>query len=160
MVSNVRGELGQITGRVVIDESDPTKSSVAVSIDAATINTRDPKRDEHLRSADFLDVKTYPTITFTSKRVQAGNGGNLFVTGDLTIHGVTREVTLDVDPLSSEVKDPWGNVKRGVEARARINRKDFDVVWNMGLDGGGLLVGDEISINLEVELGRQATATA
>jgi polyisoprenoid-binding protein YceI len=156
MVSNVRGEFGHISGQVVIDEVDITRSSVEVSIDASTINTHDPKRDEHLRSADFFDVATYPTITFKSKRVQAGKGGDLFVTGDLTIRGITREVTLDVEPLSPEVKDPWGNVKRGASARARVNRKDFNVVWNATLDGGGVVVGDDVAITIEVELGRKA----
>jgi len=156
MVSNVRGELGQISGRVVLDETDVSRSTVEASIDAATINTRDAKRDEHLRSPDFLDVATFPTISFKSKRVQDGKGGGLFVTGDLTLHGVTREVTLDVEPLSAEINDPWGNVKRGVSARARINRRDFGVVFNMPLEGGGLLVGEEISIDLEIELGRKA----
>jgi polyisoprenoid-binding protein YceI len=156
MVSNVRGELGKISGHVVIDESDLTRSTVEASIDAATINTRDEKRDEHLRSPDFLDVKTFPTITFKSKRVQIGKGGGLFVSGDLTLHGVTREVTLDVEPLSADINDPWGNVKRGVSARTRINRKDFGVVFNMVLEGGGVLVGEEITIDLEVELGRKA----
>ena len=156
MVSNVRGEFGHITGTVVIDDVDLSRSSVDVSIDASTINTHDTKRDEHLRSADFFEVATYPTITFKSKRVQPGKGGDLFVTGDLTIRGITREVTLDVEPLSPEVNDPWGNVKRGASARARINRKDFNVVWNAALDGGGVLVGDEIAVTLEVELGRKA----
>ena len=155
MVSNVRGEFGHISGTVVIDEVDVTRSSVDVSIDASTVNTHDAKRDEHLRSADFFDVATYPVITFKSKRVQAGKGGDLFVTGDLTIRGVTREVTLDVEPLSPEINDPWGNVKRGASARARVNRKDFNVVWNASLDGGGVLVGDDVAITLEIELGRK-----
>jgi len=156
MVSNVRGEFGHISGTVVIDEVDVTRSSVDVSIDASTVNTHDAKRDEHLRSADFFDVATYPAITFKSKRVQPAKGGDLFVTGDLTIRGITREVTLDVEPLSAEINDPWGNVKRGASARARINRKDFNVVWNAALDGGGVLVGDDIAITLEIELGRKA----
>jgi polyisoprenoid-binding protein YceI len=156
MVSNVRGEFGQLSGQVVIDDIDVTRSTVEVSIDVSTINTHDAKRDEHLRSADFFDVARFPTITFKSKRVQNGKGGDLFVTGDLTIRGITREVTLDVEPLSPEVNDPWGNVKRGASARARINRKDFEVVWNAALDGGGVLVGDEVAITLEVELGRKA----
>jgi len=156
MVSNVRGEFGHVSGQVVIDEVDVTRSSVDVTIDASTINTHDAKRDEHLRSGDFFDVATYPTITFKSKRVQSGKGGDLFVTGELTIHGITREVTLDVEPLSPEVNDPWGNVKRGASARARINRKDFNMVFNAALDGGGVLVGDEVGITLEVELGRKA----
>jgi len=155
MVSNVRGELGKLTGQVVIDESDPTRSSVEATIDATAINTRDEKRDAHLRSPDFLDVAAHPTITFRSKRVQAGRSGHLLVTGDLTIRGITREYTLEVEPLSPEIRDPWGNDKRGVTATARINRKDFDVSWNAALDGGGLVVGDEVSVTLEVELGRR-----
>jgi polyisoprenoid-binding protein YceI len=157
MVANVRGELGQVSGHVVLDEADLTRSSVEATIDVKAINTRDPKRDEHLRSADFLDVANHPTITFKSTRVQAGKGDNLFVTGQLTLRGVTREITLDVEAPTAEVPDPWGNLKRGVTARARLNRKDYNVVWNAALDGGGLLVGEEISIELEIELGRKAT---
>lgn len=156
MVSNVRGELGQISGQVVIDDIDITQSSVDVTIDVLALNTHDAKRDEHLRSPDFFDVAQFPNITFKSKRVQPGKGGDLFVTGDLTIRGITREVTLDVEPLSPEVNDPWGNVKRGASARARINRKEFSVVWNAALDGGGVLVGDEVAVTLEIELGRKA----
>jgi polyisoprenoid-binding protein YceI len=156
MVSNVRGEFRKVTGHVVIDEVDVTRSSVEVTIDASSIDTHDEKRDQHLRSPDFFDVATYPTLTFKSKRVQAGKGGGLFVTGDLSLHGVTREVTLDVEPLSPEVTDPWGNVKRGASARTRLNRKDFGLVWNATLDGGGVLVGDEVSVTIEVELGRRA----
>jgi polyisoprenoid-binding protein YceI len=155
MVSNVRGEFGHISGTVIIDDVDVARSSVDVTIDASTINTHDAKRDEHLRSPDFFDVATYPTITFKSKRVQAGKGGDLFVTGDLGIRGVTREVTLDVEPLSPEINDPWGNVKRGASARARVNRKDFGLLWNAALDGGGVVIGDEVTITLEVELGRK-----
>jgi polyisoprenoid-binding protein YceI len=155
MVSNVRGELGQITGRVVIDESDLSRSHVEATIDATAINTRDEKRDAHLRSPDFFDVQKYPTITFRSTRVLPGKSGHLQVTGALTIRGITREVTLDVEPLSPEVRDPWGNDKRGVTATTRINRKDFEVSWNAALDGGGLVVGDEVSVTLEVELGRK-----
>ncbi|HEY8923150.1 MAG TPA: YceI family protein [Polyangia bacterium] len=156
MVSNVRGEFRKVAGHVVIDEVDITRSSVDVTIDASSIDTHDEKRDQHLRSADFFDVAAHPTLTFKSKRVQAGKGGGLFVTGDLNLHGVTREVTLDVEPLSPEVTDPWGNVKRGASARTRINRKDFGLVWNATLDGGGVLVGDEVNVTIEVELGRRA----
>jgi len=141
---------------VFIDDVDLTRSTVEVTIDAASINTRDAKRDEHLRSPDFFDVAAFPTVTFKSKRVQPGKGGGLFVTGDLSIHGVTREVTLDVESLSPEVNDPWGNTKRGASARTRVNRKDFNLVWNAALDGGGVLIGDEVSIAIEVELGRKA----
>ena len=155
MVSNVRGEFRSVAGSVVIDEVDVTRSTVDVTIDATSIDTHDEKRDQHLRSADFFDVATYPTLTFKSKRVQAGKGGGLFVTGDLSLHGVTREVTLDVEPLSPEVADPWGNIKRGASARTRLNRKDFGLVWNATLDGGGVLVGEEMSVTIEVELGRR-----
>jgi polyisoprenoid-binding protein YceI len=160
MVSNVRGELGRISGKVVIDEGDVTRSTVEASIDASTINTRDEKRDEHLRSPDFLDVKKHPTITFKSKRVRKGRGTALLVTGDLTIRGVTRETTLEVDALAPEVRDPWGNLKRGASATTKINRKDFGMSFNIPLDGGGVVVGDEVSINLEVELGRKAATAA
>ena len=155
MVSNVRGEFRQIAGSVDIDEVDVTRSTVDVTIDASSIDTHDPKRDEHLRSADFLDVAKYPTLTFKSTRVQGGKSGGLFVAGQLTLHGVTREVTLDVEPLSPEVTDPWGNIKRGASARVRINRKDFGLVWNAALDGGGVLVGEEVGVTLEIELGRR-----
>jgi polyisoprenoid-binding protein YceI len=156
MVSNVRGEFRKIAGTVVIDEVDVTRSTVDVTIDASSIDTHDGKRDEHLRSPDFLDTATYPTLTFKSTRVQAAKGGGLFVAGQLTLRGVTREVTLDVEPLSHEVTDPWGNIKRGASARARLNRKDFGLVWNANLDGGGVVVGDEVALTLEVELGRRS----
>jgi polyisoprenoid-binding protein YceI len=155
MVTNVRGELGPITGRVIIDESDLSRSSVEATIDATAISTRDEKRDAHLRSPDFFDVEKYPTITFRSRRVEPGKGGHLRVTGDLTIRGITRETTLEVEPLSPEVRDPWGNDKRGISATTRINRKDFEVSWNAALDGGGLVVGDEVAVTIEVELGRK-----
>jgi polyisoprenoid-binding protein YceI len=156
MVTNVRGELGTVTGHVTIDEQDLTRSSVEATIDVAGINTRDEKRDAHLRSADFFDVQTYPTITFRSTRVQVGKDGNLLVTGDLTMRGVTKPATLDVEPLSHEVRDPWGNSKRGATATARLNRKDWNISWNANLDGGGLVVGDEVSVTIDIELGRRA----
>lgn len=160
MVSNVRGELGKITGKVVFDEHDVNRSSVEASIDASTINTRDQKRDDHLRSPDFLDVKKNPTITFKSKRVRKGKGASLLVTGDLTIRGVTRETTLEVEGIGApEVRDPWGNLKRGASATTKINRKDFGMTFNIPLGGGGVVVGDEVSIALDVELGRKAATT-
>jgi polyisoprenoid-binding protein YceI len=156
MVSNVRGELGPIVGQVLIDETDLTRSRVDATIDASRISTRDEKRDEHLRSSDFLDVKSHPSFLFHSTLVRHGKTGHLLVTGELTIRGVTREVTLDVEPLSPDIRDPWGNVKRGVTATTKINRKDFGVSWNAALDGGGVVVGDEVTITLEVELGRKS----
>jgi polyisoprenoid-binding protein YceI len=154
MVSHVRGHLGPVTGTVVIDEQDPARSRVDVSVDARGIDTRDAKRDEHLRSADFLDVAHHPTVTFRSTRVEAraGLGGDLRVTGDLTIRGVSRPVTLDVEALPPAIKDPWGNARRGVSARARISRKEWGLQWNLAIEAGGVAVGDEVTIEIEAEI--------
>jgi polyisoprenoid-binding protein YceI len=155
MVSNVRGEFSGIAGTVVFDPENATHSKVEATIDATTINTRDEQRDQHLKSADFLDVEKFPKITFVSKKVAPAGEGEWKVTGDLTIHGVTREVTLDVEGPAPEARDPWGNVKTGISASTKLNRKDFGLVWNMALETGGVLVGDEIAIHLELELARQ-----
>jgi polyisoprenoid-binding protein YceI len=152
MVSHVRGELGPISGTVSIDDQDVTRSRIDVSIDASKIATRDDKRDEHLRSADFLDVANHPTVTFKSTRVERAGGDELRVIGDLTIRGTTRPVTLTVESLAAAVSDPWGNTKRGATARAKINRKDWGLAWNVGLEAGGVLVGEDVAIELEVEL--------
>ncbi len=151
MVSNVRGEFSKVTGTVVVDPDAPENSKVEAHIDASTIHTRDEQRDAHLKSADFLDVEKFPEITFVSKKV-AGADGEWKVTGDLTIHGVTKQVTLDVEGLAPEVKDPWGNVKSGATATTKISRKDFGMVFNMALETGGVMVGDEVTISLELEL--------
>ena len=158
MISNVRGEFGKVSGNVVLDPSDLTKSTVEVSVDATTINTREPQRDEHLRSADFFDVANHPAITFRSKQITAAGAGRFKVTGDLTIRGVTRTVTFDVDGPTPPVKDPWGNVRAGVSATAKINRKDFGLVWNALTEAGGVVVGDEVSITFEAELIQKAPA--
>jgi len=157
MVSHVRGHLGPVTGTVFIDEQDLTRSRVDVSIDARGIDSREPKRDEHLRSADFLDVANHPTITFRSSRVEAPSGarGDLRVTGDLTIRGVTHPVTLEVDPLPAPIQDPWGNTRRGVSARARISRKEWGLTWNLALEAGGVVVGDEVAIEIDAEITAQ-----
>ena len=151
MVANVRGEFSKVSGTVVVDPDAPENSRVEAHIDAASIHTRDEQRDAHLKSADFLDVEKFPEITFVSKKI-AGADGEWKITGDLTIHGVTKQVTLDVEGPSPEVKDPWGNVKSGASAVTKINRKDFGLVWNVGLETGGLLVGEEVAITLELEL--------
>ncbi len=152
MVSHVKGNFNKYTGVVDINDKDITKSNVNVTIDAASINTNVQKRDEHLRSADFFDVAKYPSLTFSSKKwTKAGNGA-LKVTGDLTIHGITRTVVLNVAPFSKESKDPWGNLRRGTSASTTINRKDFGLVWNQALETGGVAVGEEVNISLEVEL--------
>ncbi|MEI6692034.1 MAG: YceI family protein [Chlorobium sp.] len=152
MVSHVKGNFNKYTGVVDLNDKDITKSNVNVSIDAASINTNVQKRDEHLRSADFFDVAKYPTLTFVSKKWARAAKGALKVTGDLTIHGVTREVMLNVAPFSKESKDPWGNFRRGTSATTTINRKDYGLVWNQALETGGVAVGEDVNISLEVEM--------
>jgi len=152
MVSNVKGSFEKFTGTIDINDKDITKSKVEVTIDTASINTNVQKRDEHLRSADFFDVAKYPTMTFVSKKVAKAGKDSLKVTGDLTLHGVTREVVLDVEPLAMESKDPWGNLRRGTTATTKINRKDFGLVWNKALETGGVAVGEEVLITLEIEM--------
>jgi polyisoprenoid-binding protein YceI len=151
MVANVKGHFSGITGTVVIDPGSPENSHVEATIDTTTIHTRDEQRDAHLKSADFLDVEKFPSIKFVSKKI-AGSDGEWKVTGDLAIHGVTKEVTLDVEGPAPEAKDPWGNVKTGATATTKINRKEFGLVWNVALETGGVLVGDDIAITLELEL--------
>ena len=152
MVSNVRGEFAKLSGSVEGQASDVTTARISVTIDAASINTREPKRDADLRSPNFFDVAKYPALTFVSKKVEKAGAGKLKVTGDLTIHGVTREVVLDVDGPTPEMKDPWGGIRVGAHATATIDRKDFGLLWNKTLDGGGVLVGDEVAISIDVEL--------
>jgi polyisoprenoid-binding protein YceI len=154
-VSNVKGDFSKSRGVVVIDDKDITQLRVEVAIDAASVNTGHAQRDEHLRGPDFFDVSKHPTLTFVSKNVSKADGGRLKVTGDLTIHGVTREITVDVEGPTAEVKDPWGNFRRGATATTKINRKDFGLTWNKVLDGGGLVVADEVNIYVEVELVRK-----
>jgi len=155
MVSNVRGEFTKIQGTVDYDDKNPAAIRIEAVIDAASINTGEPKRDEHLRSPDFFDVAKFPTITFRSKSARKTADG-LAVTGDLTIHGVTREVVLHVEGPTPEVKDPWGNIRRGATATTKINRKDFGLTWNAVLETGGVVVGEEVSITIDVEAVRAA----
>ena len=150
MVSKVHGRFSSWSGKLAIDDADLTKSSVDVSIDAATIDTREPKRDEHLRSADFLEVERFPHLTFKSTHVVKTGDDTLDVHGDLTIHGVTRPVVLAVE-LGGQAKDPWGGTRAGFSAKTAISRKDFGLTWNVALETGGILVGDKIEIGLEIE---------
>jgi polyisoprenoid-binding protein YceI len=150
MISNVRGEFHNLAGTLLLDEKDITKSSVEVTIDATTLDTREPRRDTHVKSADFLDVANFPTMTFKSKSVSVAGEGRLKVTGDLTIRGVTKEVVLDVDGPTPALK-AGNSTRRGASATTKINRKDFGVSWSRALDGGGVVVGDEVSITLDVE---------
>ena len=155
MISNVKGEFTQVSGQIFFDPQKPETLSAEATIDVSTINTREPDRDKHLKSADFFDVATFPTITFKSRQAAKGPGG-LKLTGDLTIHGITREVTLDLEGPTPPVKDPWGNTRVGASATTKINRKEFGLTWNQALETGGFLVGDEIKITVDVELVAQA----
>lgn len=150
-ISNVRGAFTKVTGTVVLNEKDITGSEVSAVIDAGSVDTRVPDRDKDIRSANFLDVEKYPTLEFKSKRV-VNNGGKLQLIGDLTLHGTTREVTLDVEGPTPELNDPWGNVRRGFSATTTINRKEFGVVWSNTLKTGEAVVGDTVNIQLDVEL--------
>lgn len=154
-VSNVKGEFKKAKGTVSIDESDLTGLKVEVTIDVNSLNTDQAKRDDHLKGEDFFNVAKYPTITFVSKKVIRVDEDRLKVVGDLTLHGVTREVTVDVDGPSPEVKDPGGNIRRGATGTLKINRKDFGMVWHKTLDNGGMVVGDDVNISVEVELVRK-----
>jgi polyisoprenoid-binding protein YceI len=156
MISNVKGEFTNISGKVVFDPANPSASSIEVTIDAASINTRDPQRDAHLKSADFLDVANHPSITFRSKQVAPAGKDAYEITGNLTIHGVTREVKLLADGVTPEAKDPWGGFRRGATATTTIQRKDFGLTWQMALEAGGFLVGEEVHITIDAELVRKA----
>jgi polyisoprenoid-binding protein YceI len=151
MISTVRGQLRTFTGKATGDPTAPDKGAIEVTIDATSIDTANPKRDEHLKSPDFLDVAKFPTITFKSKKIAAAGQGKAKLTGDLTLHGVTKEVVLDVDGLTPAIKDPMGNTRAGAHATTKIDRKDFGIVYNKTLDGGGLMVGDEIDVTIDVE---------
>jgi polyisoprenoid-binding protein YceI len=151
MISNVKGHFSKISGTLTLDESDPGRSRVEATIDAASIDTRDVQRDAHLRSADFLEVDKFPTLAFKSGRVNVVRDGELSVEGDLSIHGITRKVVFDVEGPTLPTKDPWGNTRVGVSATTKINRKDFGLTWNAALETGGILVGEEVTITLEVE---------
>ena len=154
-VSSVKGDFSKFRGVVTIDDKDITQMKVEMSIEAASVNTDHAQRDDHLRGPDFFDVVKYPAITFVSSRVIKADGDKLKVTGDLTLHGVTREITVDVEGPTAEVRDPGGNFRRGATATAKINRRDFGLAWNKVLDSGGLVVGDEVNIYVEVELIRK-----
>lgn len=157
-ISTVRGAFSKITGTLVLDDKDVAKSTVEVSIDVSTVDTREPDRDKDLRSDRFFDVAHFPTMTFKSKKVEQAGPGKLKVAGDLTIRGTTKEVVLDVDGPAAPVKDPWGNARTAVTATTKVNRQDFGVKWNATLDGGGVVVGDDVNITIDVELIQRAAA--
>jgi polyisoprenoid-binding protein YceI len=155
MISTVKGRFGEVSGKVVADDADPARAQIEVTINAASIDTREAQRDAHLRSADFFDAENFPALTFRSTRIEKASGDDLKVTGDLTIRGTTREVVLDVTS-EGRVTDPWGGQRAGYSAKTKIKRSDFGLTWNMALETGGVVVGDEIKIALEVELVKQA----
>jgi polyisoprenoid-binding protein YceI len=151
MISNVKGQFPKVTGALTLDESDLTNSHVEASIAAASIETRDEQRDAHLKSADFFDVEKFPTLSFKSTGISLIRDGELAVEGDLTIRGVTRKVRFSVEGPTPPAKDPWGNTRVAVSATTKINRKDFGLTWNAALETGGILVGDEVTITLDVQ---------
>jgi polyisoprenoid-binding protein YceI len=158
MVSTVRGQFDKVSGTVSFDDKDLTKAKLNVTIDAASIDTREPKRDEHLRSADFFDVKQFPSLTFVSTKVAKGPGGKYLVTGDLTMRGITKSITLTADAPTAAVKNPWGKLVRGVYATGKLNRKDFGLNWNKALEAGGVVVSDEVQLTIDAELNEKAPA--
>lgn len=151
MITNVKGQFTGVSGVLTLDPVNLANSHVEASIDAASINTREPQRDTHLKSADFFDVEKFPTLTFKSTSVKRTDDDELAVTGDLTIHGVTREVVFTVEGPTAPGKDPWGNTRIGLSAVTKINRKDFGLTWNAALETGGILVGDQVTITLDAQ---------
>jgi polyisoprenoid-binding protein YceI len=154
MISKVRGQFHSFTGNVQFDEQNPAASAVNVEIDAASLDTRDEKRDGHLKAADFLDVANYPTISFVSKRIEVVDDSHGKITGDLSIRGVTREVVLETE-YNGQSLSPWGTTSAGFTASTKINRKDWGLNWNVALETGGVLVGEEIAIDIELEIVKQ-----
>ena len=151
MISNVKGKFTGVSGTLTLNEAEPSRSHVEATIPVATVSTGDAQRDGHLKSADFFDVEKYPNITFGSTKMTKLDETEWEVAGELTIHNVTRPVNLKVEDVSVPAKDPWGNTRVGLTAHTKINRKDFGLTWNSTLETGGLLVGDEVAITLDVE---------
>ncbi len=151
MISNVKGHFAKVTGKLTLDESDLTHSHVEAVIEASSLETRDAQRDAHLKSADFFHVEKFPTLSFKSTSIHLVRDGELAIQGDLTIREVTREVTFSVEGPTPPTKDPWGNTRVAVSATTKISRKDYGLTWNAALESGGLLVGDEVTITLDVQ---------
>ncbi|SET34069.1 YceI family protein [Stigmatella erecta] len=160
MITNVTGEFGNVTGTVNLDDKDPSKTSITASVDTTTINTNQAKRDAHLKSPDFFDVEKYPAMTFKSTSVKANGKEKFKVMGDLTLHGVTKPVTLDVESASTEIKDPWGGTRRGASATTKLNRKDFGLTWNQALETGGVAVSEDVNVTLDLQLVKKDAAPA
>lgn len=158
MITTVRGRFERFTVTVDADEDDPTRSNIDVQIEAASVDTRNTQRDSDLRSANFLDADQYPYITFKSTRIEQTDPSHGRIIGDLTIRGITKEVVLDVE-YAGQAKSPWGTTSAGFSATTKISRKDWGLTWNMVLETGGVMVGDEITIDIELELVKQAEQT-
>jgi polyisoprenoid-binding protein YceI len=158
MISNVRGSFNSFKGSLSVTGDDPTTARIEVDVDMASVDTREPKRDEHLKSPDFFDAAKFPAMTFVSKKVAKVGDGKYKVTGDLTMHGVTREVVLDVEGLNPPIKDPWGMTRTAAHATTTLNRKDFGLTWNKALETGGVLVGEEVAITIDVEIVKRPPA--
>jgi polyisoprenoid-binding protein YceI len=156
MIAFVRGEFGKVTGTVEFDPANPGATRVDASIDVNSLATRDPNRDGHLKGPDFFDAANHPAITFKSNGVAAAGPGSFKVSGDLTFRGVTKAVTLTASGVSDkEVKDPWGNLRRGLEATTRLNRRDFGITFDAALEGGVAMLGDDVEISMDLELTRK-----
>jgi polyisoprenoid-binding protein YceI len=155
MISNVKGVFDKFSGTLNLDDKDMTKSRVDVTIDTASVNTNIQKRDDDLRSANFFNAAKFPTMTFSSTRVEKVGDDKLRVTGNLTIKDITRPVVLDVEGLTPEIKDPWGGLRRGASATTSVKRRDFGLTWNKTMDNGGAIVGEDVAIQLEVEFVRK-----
>lgn len=160
MVSNVKGAFSKVTGTVHYDPATPAATRIDATIDAASIDTRNEKRDTHLKSPDFFDAVRFPTLTFKSKQTSKLPNGRLQVKGDLAMHGVTREVTLDVEAPTTEVSDPNGMQRLGATATTKLNRKDYGLTWSKLMDNGGAVVGDEIEVTLDLEVTRKPAGVA
>lgn len=154
MIATVKGRFADLSGTVTLDEADPRHSEVDVTIAAASIDTREPQRDAHLRSADFLDAEQFPTLSFRSTRVEPGPDGGYTIVGNLTIRGVSKEVALAVT-TEGRARDPWGGERSGFSATTKIKRTDFGLTWNQALETGGVLVGDDVKITIDAELLKQ-----
>jgi len=151
-ISTVRGAFSKVNGTIVLDDKDITKSTVDVTIDVSTVDTREPGRDNDLRSDKFFDVAHFPTMTFKSKKIEQAAAGKLKVTGDLTIRGTTKEVILDVEGPTAPIKDPFGFMRAAASATTTINRQNFGVKWNATMDNGGVVVGDDVNITIDAEM--------
>jgi polyisoprenoid-binding protein YceI len=156
LVSNVKGDFDKVSGTVEFDDTNPAAGKVNVTIDVASISTREPQRDAHLKSADFFDAEKFPTITFVSTGVVKSGDDSYEVVGDLTIHGVTKTVDLDVEELTPEMKDPFGLLRRGASAKTTILRSDFGIHYNAILEAGGVAISDQVHITIDIEMTRQA----